>query len=64
LFADRPNNSKETKKSAAAEGPPKPARSPVAQLCEYADPRDLNEPLYSELIVQDEQQQQQQHDNL
>lgn len=66
LFADRPNNSKETKKSinsAAAEGPPKPARSPVAQLCEYADPRDLNEPLYSELIVQDEQQQQQ-HDNL
>lgn len=61
LFADRQNNTKE-KSTSAAEGPPKPARSPVAQLCEYADPRDLNEPLYSELIVQDEQQQQ--HDNL
>ncbi|XP_057373813.1 uncharacterized protein LOC130694750 [Daphnia carinata] len=33
-------------------GPPKPART--ALLCEYADPHDLSEPLYSELVVQDE----------
>jgi hypothetical protein len=57
LFADR-------KEKSGLVGPPKPTRSawsPVAQLCEYADPRDLNdlnpnEPLYSELIVLDEQQ--------
>ena len=57
LFADR-------KEKSSLVGPPKPTRSawsPVAQLCEYADPRDLNdlnpnEPLYSELILQDEQQ--------
>ena len=42
LFGDRQEKN---------DGPLKPART--AWLCEYADPRDLNEPLYSELIVQD-----------
>lgn len=45
MFADRQENS-------GIAGPPKPARS--ALLCEYADPHDLSEPLYSELVVQDE----------
>lgn len=35
------------------DGPLKPVRA--AWLCEYSDPRDLNEPLYSELIVQQEE---------
>lgn len=47
LFADRQEKNG---------GPPKPART-TTLLCEYADPRDLNEPLYSELMVQDEKTQ-------
>ncbi|KAK4016043.1 hypothetical protein OUZ56_031004 [Daphnia magna] len=45
MFADRQDKS-------GIAGPPKPART--ALLCEYADPHDLSEPLYSELVVQDE----------
>ena len=49
LFSDRSETT-----AAESAAPPKPTRK--EWLCEYSDPRDLNEPLYSELIVEEEKQ--------
>lgn len=48
LFADRQSEKSATR----VQCPPDPSKA--ALLSEYADPRDLNEPLYSELIIQED----------